>query len=213
MERVGTLINKLKEQLEQGAGPDKMLITLQMLQTELMQQQQVVKGSSGVSVVMPSMPVHQPPVEIKMVEAKQHKPVKKEEQSGWLFDPVVTIPTLAHQPVKEVFELNGHYADSDGESLNERLKEEYVEVSSVLNGAPIRDLRKGIGVNDRYLFINELFRGDENMYERSIKTINAFNILAEAEYWIQRELKVKLGWSDNNPTVSHFDQLVKRRFN
>jgi hypothetical protein len=213
MERVGTLINKLKEQLEQGADPDKMLITLQMLQTELMQQRQVVKGTGSVSVVMPVVSVHQAPVEIKMVEAKQSKPVKKEEQSGWLFDPIVTIPTLAHQPVKEVYELHGHYAEGEVESLNDRLKEEYVEVSAVLNGAPIRDLRKGIGVNDRYLFINELFRGDENMYERSIKTINAFNILAEAEYWIQRELKVKLGWPDNNPTVSHFDQLVKRRFN
>jgi hypothetical protein len=213
MERVGTLINKLKEQLEQGAAPDKMLITLQMLQTELMQQQQVVKGSGGVSVVMPAMAVHQPPVEIKMVEAKQHKQVKKEEHSGWLFDPVVTIPTLAHQPVKEVYELNGQYTETDGESLNDRLKEEQVEVSAVLNGAPIRDLRKGIGVNDRYLFINELFRGDENMYERSIKTINAFNILAEAQYWIQRELKVKLGWPENSDTVKHFDQLVKRRFN
>ncbi len=213
MERVGTLINKLKEQLEQGADPDKMLITVQMLQTELMQQQQVVKGSGGVSVVMPVVSVHQAPVEIKMVDAKQSKPVKKEEHSGWLFDPVVTIPTLAHQPVKEVFELNGHFADGEAESVNDRLKESHVEVSTVLNGAPIRDLRKGIGVNDRYLFINELFRGDENMYERSIKTINAFNILAEAEYWIQRELKVKLGWPDNNPTVSHFDQLVRRRFN
>jgi hypothetical protein len=50
------------------------------------------------------------------------------------------------------------------------------------------------------------------MYERSIKTINGFSILPEAEYWIQRELKVKLGWSDGNETVQQFTQLVKRRF-
>jgi hypothetical protein len=50
------------------------------------------------------------------------------------------------------------------------------------------------------------------MYERSIKTINNFNIYPEAQYWIQRELKVKLSWSDNSETVKLFDQLVKRRF-
>ncbi|OPZ17236.1 MAG: hypothetical protein BWZ05_01518 [Bacteroidetes bacterium ADurb.BinA245] len=73
-------------------------------------------------------------------------------------------------------------------------------------------MRKAIGINDRFVFINELFRGDESMYERCIKTINSFNIYAEAEYWISRELKVKLGWDNNNPTVQQFDQLVKRRF-
>jgi hypothetical protein len=50
------------------------------------------------------------------------------------------------------------------------------------------------------------------MYERSIKTINGFNIYAEAEYWIIRELKVKLGWPNEHKTAQHFDQLVKRRF-
>ena len=66
--------------------------------------------------------------------------------------------------------------------------------------------------DDRFLFINELFRGDEAMYERSIKTIQGFSIFAEAEFWIRRELKVKIGWHDNHPIVKQFDQLIKRRF-
>jgi len=82
----------------------------------------------------------------------------------------------------------------------------------MLYDTPVRDLKKAISINDRYLFINHLFRGDENMYERSIKTINGFNIFPEAQYWIQRELKVKLSWLEDNPTVQLFDQLVKRRF-
>jgi hypothetical protein len=76
----------------------------------------------------------------------------------------------------------------------------------------VKDLRKAIGINDRFLFISELFRGDEVMYERSIKTINSFSIFPEAEYWISRELKTKLGWSNDHSAVQHFDQLVKRRF-
>jgi len=71
---------------------------------------------------------------------------------------------------------------------------------------------KGIGVNDRFVFLNELFRGDEAMYERSLKTINSFRILPEAEYWINRELKIKLGWDDNLHTTQQFYQLVRRRF-
>ncbi|MFT4204986.1 MAG: hypothetical protein QM610_13870 [Chitinophagaceae bacterium] len=78
--------------------------------------------------------------------------------------------------------------------------------------APIKDLRKAISIGDRYMFISELFRGEESMYERSIKTINNFNVYQEACYWIDRELKVKLGWIDKSPVVKQFDALVKCRF-
>lgn len=124
------------------------------------------------------------------------------------------IPTLAHQPKKETEkppEINEAIAQQH-HSINEKLKQSKLELSDALTEAPIRDLRKAIGVNDRFLFIKELFRGDETMYERSIKTINSFSILPEAEYWMQRELKVKLGWSDSNEAVQQFVQLVKRRF-
>jgi hypothetical protein len=87
-----------------------------------------------------------------------------------------------------------------------------LEISEKLTGMPVKDLRKAIGINDRFLYINDLFRGDEVMYERSIKTINSFSIWHEAEYWVRRELKTKLGWVDDNETVKQFDQLVKRRF-
>jgi hypothetical protein len=136
------------------------------------------------------------------------KTAKKEEQSGWLFDPVNEVPTLAHQ--KEVYELNDVHID--GDSLNDRLKEEKKELGSTIKSDTVNDLRRAIGVNDRFRFINELFRGDEAMYERSIKTINGFSGMAEAETWIQRELKVKIGWNDTNETVKDFDQVVKRRF-
>jgi DNA polymerase III gamma/tau subunit len=133
------------------------------------------------------------------------------------FDPLVEVPTLTHQPQADTTtqpakEINDTIA-APTESLNDKLKQDKkTELSEVLTDAPVKDLRKAIGINDRFLFINELFRGDEVMYERSIKTINGFRILAEAEYWMERELKVKLGWSDKSETVQVFMQLVKRRF-
>jgi hypothetical protein len=118
-------------------------------------------------------------------------------------------PTLLQQRQhKEVHEAIGERK----ESLNDRLKQEKKEVVHQLKDTPVKDLRKAIGINDKFLFVNELFRGDEGMYERSIKTINNFHILPEAEYWMNRELKVKLGWNDSKETVQHFYSLVRRRF-
>ncbi|MEJ7767543.1 MAG: hypothetical protein WKF89_07010 [Chitinophagaceae bacterium] len=134
---------------------------------------------------------------------------RRHDHSGWLFDPVQEIPTLAHQ--KEFKEMNDVFGDY-GSSLNDRLKTERKEIAAVLNDGPVRDFKKAIGINDRFVFLSELFRGDDAMYERSIKTINNFRIFPEAEYWIERELKVKLGWDESKEAVKHFRQLVKRRF-
>lgn len=225
MEKVGTLINKLKEQYDQQADVQQLANTVQLLLNELHQKEVSIISGSGISVVMPS-------TSAKLNIQQEEKTVPKEIPTpskianGWLFEDNTELPTLAHQmevitkefvqtekPVKKA-ELNEVHEliSADTESLNEKLKEERKELAHLLQEAPIRDLKKAIGLNDRFLFVNDLFRGDENMYERSLKTINAFSIYPEAEYWIQRELKVKLSWPDSSDTVRLFDQLVKRRF-
>lgn len=125
------------------------------------------------------------------------------------FETTAEAPTLTQYAVRK--EVNHAMADRQ-ESLNDRLKEERPEVAHRLKEAPIKDLRKAIGINDRFVFVKELFRGDEAAYERSLKTINGFNIYSEAEYWMARELRLKLAWSDTNETVQHFYSLVRRRF-
>ncbi len=144
-------------------------------------------------------------------------PVVKEEaapafvQSSYFntaFETATDAPTL---PFVERRELHQVIAEKQ-ESLNDRLKEQKTEVAHALKETPIKDLRKAVGINDRFAFVRELFRGDEAAYERSVKTINNFNIFSEAEYWMARELKHKLGWDDKNEIVQQFYGLVRRRF-
>lgn len=216
MERVGVLIEKLKEQFEERVDIKNMLVTIQLIHAELQKNvSNQFQKKSGVVVVLPknnhsiNHSVFEEDEIPNFIEPKL-KNNKKEDQTGWLFDPIKEVPTLAHQDRigRELNDLIGISAHS----INDKLKEEKTELASVLVDTPIKDLRKAISVNDKHLFIEELFRGDDVMFERSIKTINGFNIYPEAEYWIQRELKVKIGWVDNCETVKSFNQLVKRRF-
>ena len=229
MERLAQLIGKLNEQFAQNADPFQLLVTAQLIETELVQMSTSTHrtvNTSKVAVVMPSnghaIQSRQMAEELNTQANTQtvingtveknnghHQETAQAEHGGWKFDPLKEIPTLAHQQV--VKELNEVMASQET-SLNEKLKEEVKEVAHVLNDAPVRDLRRAIGINDRFVFISELFRNDEVMYERSIKTINSFRILPEAQYWIERELKVKLGWDENKESTRHFYQLVKRRF-
>ncbi len=224
MERLAELISKLKEQFEQKADSSKLLGITLLIERELMKaeaSQSTPHLSSKVSVVMPSgrsgvapgtqaalvqqaEPTPDQPVQQQKPEQPRPAPAREFE-----FNPLTEIPTLSQQHTsKEINEMMG-IRDA---SLNDKLKENKVEIGHVLTDHPIKDLKRAIGINDRYVFINELFRGDEVMYERSLKTINGFRIFPEAEYWIERELKVKLGWEEHKQTTRHFYQLIKRRF-
>ena len=209
MERLQQLISKLNEQCEQNESALQMLVTLKQIEAELTQIHTVaVTGriNPGVSVVMPSMNISRRIV----VESAAAHIVPSGHQAWMGGDPLIEVPTLSHQPNNQ--EINDLIGNS-GNSINDKLKSgNQAELGSVLKGSPVKELRKAIGVNDRFVFINELFRGDEPMYERSIKTINNFRILPEAEYWMERELKIKLGWDDSRDIVQHFYQLVRRRF-
>jgi hypothetical protein len=131
------------------------------------------------------------------------------------FNVIEETPTLLqHTPQEEqkIHQEINQIIHGEQRSLNDQLKRQQTEVAHLLQDTPIKDLRKAIGINDKFLFLNELFNGDEAAYERSIKTINNFHVLQEAEYWINRELKLRLGWNDTKETVQHFYRLVRRRF-
>jgi len=257
MERVGTLIHKLKDLFDQGASSEQLMAAAHMLLSELETANPSMfepekSSKMGVSVVMPKgartpkpdqliqakLPLDIPddaspvtPIDIPTnksidipAELDIQEPIEvantskgpsiSEMNSGWLFDTSTEIPTLALQQKKNEFEEIHQLMQSIHSMpvLNEKLRANQIEVVALLNNEPIKELKKGIGINDRFLFVQELFRGDETMYERSIKTIDGFAIFPEAQFWIQLELKLKIGWNEDSATVKHFDQLVKRRF-
>ncbi len=133
---------------------------------------------------------------------------------------VITVqPAIMPQPAPpvvvplsvEAVEMKSPAIQTNQRSLNDLLEKPADELFTRLH-EPIKDLKKAISINDRYQYITNLFSGDEAMYDRSIKTINSFNIISEAEYWIRRELAVKHGWRENDPLVKQFYHLVSRRF-
>lgn len=186
-----TLAEEISKPFEELKEEEKVVMMLELDESAIEEELQQIKKSA----------------EIKNTVSSVNKPLM-------LFDPLEEIPTLLHQRIEEhqtnQFETNDHVVSQL--SINDKLKQENQMVSEQINSEPIKDLKKAISINERFLFISELFNGDEAMYDRSIKTINAFSIYPEAEYWIRRELKVKFAWDEKSNTVKQFNQLVKRRF-
>ncbi|RPD38968.1 hypothetical protein [Chitinophaga barathri] len=167
------------------------------------------------------VPVKQSRPEDRPVEKQAEKPAV-----ATLFDPPPPQPKPAapqynNQPSRQAAEnTNGNairkelneLVGKQSPSVNDTLRKNNIEVGEKLGGLGIKDLRGAIGINDKFQFIQELFRGDKDMYERSLKTINESASLQDAEYWIERELKIKLGWDESDQAVNQFYTLVRKRF-
>lgn len=214
------------------------LLQAEILHQRNLQKQQELKGNGHVAVIMPAHtpvlekpapvpPPPPPPPPASTPEkapppagngyAPDRVPVKeKQPVAATLFDPPKPAPPPQQKPNnengnirQELNELVGKRSTSLNDSLRASGK---MEVGEKLGGMAVNDLRNAIGINDKFQFIQELFRGDKTMYERSVKTINESTSLQEAEYWIERELKIKLGWNESDQLVKHFYSLIRKRF-
>jgi len=121
------------------------------------------------------------------------------------------VANIVEAPVVEISQASLEVVKTEP-TLNASEKIEIKEVKDQLVLEPIKDLRSAIGINDKFQFIQELFGGDEKSFETGIKTINAFKIFPEAQFYIKRELREKNNWDEESNVVKQFDQLIKRRF-
>ncbi|MFO8054091.1 MAG: hypothetical protein R6U19_02890, partial [Bacteroidales bacterium] len=87
-----------------------------------------------------------------------------------------------------------------GGTLGERLKKN-----------PVQDIKAAIGINEKFLFINELFNGNMHDYNDAIKRLNNAENLEDAA-GIFEELKEKYGWDAEGHTALQLLTFVERKF-
>lgn len=80
-------------------------------------------------------------------------------------------------------------------------------LSEILKSQPVGDLTEIIGVNDKFLFIREIFGGNRHAYDETIAKLNSVSTLEEAkeilkDYYIEGE---------DNEVINQLLNLVKRK--
>ena len=216
MDSVKALVEKLSEQLRQNEDKTRLIITAQQILTEL--------GGAVVAKPLPQNIYQEttmvaPADEVVMQTqitpelAPVNNAVEEKETPVEVFDENL-VPNIVEAPVVEISQASLVELKTEpnlGASEKIEIKE-VKEVKDHLVMEPIKDLRSAIGINDKFQFIQELFGGDEKSFEVGIKTINAFKIFPEAQFYIKRELREKNNWDEESNVVKQFDQLIKRRF-
>ena len=212
MERVTALVEKIKEQLAQNANKSTIRPIVQQLLAELEDTPLINNLDNNISVIMP--------YQIEVI-SEQNDIITKgnaplEQLAGLqkpvrIFEDEVISENISSLPA-DVFIPADVSHSTDNVVLTTAKITTQKEVLDSISLEPIKDLRAAIGINDKFQFIKDLFGENETFFEDSIKSINAFKILAEAQFWIKKELREKYNWDEESLVVKHFDQLVKRRF-
>ena len=77
-------------------------------------------------------------------------------------------------------------------------------------GHYIDDIREGIGLNDKILFMNELFGGSAEVFNEAIDHLNQMHNLVETVEYLRERFP---HWDDESDEVYRFYMTVRRRFN
>ena len=118
--------------------------------------------------------------------------------------------------VKEELFKMPHVEDSDfeiakPETLGEKMIQEDHSLAAKFQQNPVRDLKSVIGINDKFLFVNELFGGSMEKYNKSIENLNDLKTLNGAMIYLN-ELKIELQWNSSNEAYRKLSELVARKF-
>lgn len=81
------------------------------------------------------------------------------------------------------------------------------DLSSRLQTKPLKDIAKAIGLNDKFLFIKELFGGDTNLYESTLRRLNEASSMEEAMVLLK-----EFNWEMDEMPARKLVELAQRKF-
>lgn len=81
-----------------------------------------------------------------------------------------------------------------------------------LTKTKINDLRQGIALNQKFLFMNDLFGGEKEAYDAALDKLNSFDSIIEAKAFLTSEVENKYDWKEDSSSVQQFVTLLERKF-
>lgn len=143
-------------------------------------------GTSGPQSAAEPVPVSEMPAAAEPEEA----------QSG---------PKEAAAPAGAVL---GEVINHDVQTLADTIAPRRGMASELRLGEPVTDLRRAIGINDKFLLIRDLFGGDGEAYEEAIGKLNAFDDFDECMIHIAENY----AWNPNSDGAKFMMELLERKF-
>jgi hypothetical protein len=144
------------------------------------------------------------------------QPEKEIVEKPPVIEPTKNEPPV--QPIKETPKVETKIEDAPEELLtinqkiSAQLKNAGNRTAEHLNVQPVTDLKQAITLNDKLLYIKDLFNGYNLAYSEAIDILNRFTTFDEADHFLKSSYVVKNNWESKQATADKFYALLKRRY-
>lgn len=157
-------------------------------------------------VEAPAPPPRRSPEILGFEPVVENEPVTESESMA---DGEPEEPPHTEKTSKITFDL---FSDGSAATLADKLKSpQDRRIADKLQDDQVIDLRKTIGINDKFIFINELYDGNMRIYDEAIQKLNDCVTLAQADLLLL-DLKIAYNWDSESPTVKKFVELARKKF-
>lgn len=160
--------------------------------------------------LIPNKPIAQP-VEQKIVETHlEEKPIeeKRTEEKPKIENPIIEKPIIVNNQnsttIGERYTQNKSVFDNISNSVNKS------DVASRFKSNSF-DLRTAIGVNEKFMFINDLFSGNLRAYTEFIQKLNEAESLESANQ-ILNQTKEDNRWITNSLPYTTLHEIILKKF-
>ncbi len=148
------------------------------------------------------------PVEPSPAEAMDHS---MEEAS---IEPVVSVsPVTEEAPLKDTIYITPEVESAEAFTSTEPADQNVLNIEDIkehqpqFKAVPLKSLKDGLSLNDRYLFQRELFDNDKTRLDETVAALDALKNIQEAVAFLKANFK----WIKSEASEK-FVHLVKRRF-
>ncbi|MGD1889169.1 MAG: hypothetical protein ACFB15_00970 [Cyclobacteriaceae bacterium] len=123
-------------------------------------------------------------------------------------EPLVETETVEEEPVDST--------DSGPRTLHDYLSEQSLQsttLADIQRKNKISSIREHIGVNQRYMFIRELFGNNPQEYQQAISELDKRDSYVEAFNFLRHEFAQKYRWKMDSEEVVELLEIVSKRYN
>ena len=149
--------------------------------------------------------------ELKEIPAEPHKPEVIYEPEPVIKEVILSEKTIVI-PVEKLADTIDN--ENSRQTINDLLSAQKSQgtIANEYRQQPIKDLKSVINLNDKLLFVKDLFNGYSLAYSEAIELLNRLDSFQAADDFLRSHYATKNNWSDKQSTVDKFYEILNRRF-
>lgn len=154
------------------------------------------------------LPMPEPLDELEEMETLTPEETSEQEEINQEFEPV-----QEEEEEAPAHNINQQYKE-DIKTLNQRYeeKEKANTVAAALESKSLSNLKNNININQRYMFVNDLFEGNDKDYEVAMDEVEACDSFDSSVELLVQNYSKKYAWDMNSDEVKELLKVIFKRF-